>query len=133
MKGKRHISYGGISREQTKEFGMLTVVVMSFLAFYLRQNNLSVVIFILALLTLLFPVIFYPFAWVWFGLSKGMGKFSTGILLGVVFCIVVIPVGLIRKMMHLDGLKIKQFKKTTDTVLLTREHIYVDSDLIHTF
>lgn len=133
MKGKRHISYQAVSREQTKEFGMLTVVVMSFLAFCLRQNNLSMVILILALLTLLFPLIFYPFAWLWFGLSKMMGKISTGILLSVVFCIVVIPVGLIRKILGLDGLKLKQFKKTTDTVLLTREHIYVDSDLMHTF
>jgi hypothetical protein len=133
MKWKRPIYNPDISREQTKEFGMLTVVVMSFLAFYLRQNNLSVVIFVLALLTLLFPVIFYPFALVWFGLSKVMGKISTGILLGVVFFIVVVPVGLIRKMLRLDGLKIKQFKKTTDTVLANREHIYVDSDLMHTF
>jgi polyferredoxin len=133
MKGKRHISYPAVSREQTREFGMLTVVVMSFLAFYLRQSNFSVVIFILALLTLLFPLIFYPFAWLWFGLSKVMGKISTGLLLGVVFCIAVIPVGLIRKILGLDGLKLKQFKKTTDTVLLTREHIYVDSDLMHTF
>ena len=133
MKGKRHISYPGISKEQTKEFGMLTVVVMSFLAFYFRQNNLSVIIFILALLTLSFPVIFYPFALVWFGLSKVMGKISTGILLSVIFVLIVIPAGLIRRLLHLDGLKIKQFKKTTDTVLVTREHIYVDSDLLHTF
>jgi hypothetical protein len=133
MEGERHIYFPHISKEQRKEFGMLTIVVMSFLAFYFRQNNLSVVIFILALTTLLFPVIFYPFALVWFGLSKVMGKISTSILLGIVFCIVVIPVGLIRKMLRLDGLKIKQFKKTTDTVLLTRDHIYVESDLIHTF
>ena len=74
MKMKRNISYPDISREQAKEFGMLTVLVMSFLAFYLRQNNLSVFIFILALLTLLFPLIFYPFAIVWFALSKLLGK-----------------------------------------------------------
>src|SRR6266700_5093273 len=104
MKLNRHISDLDISREQTKEFGMLSVLVMSFLAFYLRQNNLSVVIFILALLTLLLPVIFYPFAMIWFGLSKVMGKISTSILLGVVFFIVVMPVGLIRRILHLDGL-----------------------------
>ena len=133
MKLNRYISYLDISREQTKEFGMLSVLVMSFLAFYLRQINLTVVIFILALLTLLFPVIFYPFAIVWFGLSRLMGKLSTGILLGIVFFVIVIPVGLIRKMFSLDGLKLKQFKKTKDTVLVNRDHIYVGSDLLHTF
>jgi hypothetical protein len=133
MKQKRNISYPDISKEQTREFGMVTVLVTCFFAFYLKKNNLTPVIFILSLLTLLFPLIFYPFAFVWFGFSKIMGKVSTGILLGVVFFIIVIPVGLIRKMMQLDGLKIKQFKKSTGTVMVKREHIYVDSDLLHIF
>jgi hypothetical protein len=133
MKQKRNISYQDISKEQTREFGMVTVLVTCFFAFYLKKNNLTPVIFILSLLTLLFPLIFYPFAFVWFGFSKIMGKVSTGILLGVVFFIIVIPVGLIRKMMRLDGLKIKQFKKSTGTVMVKREHIYVDSDLLHIF
>jgi hypothetical protein len=133
MKQKRTIYYSDISKEQTKEFGMLAVLVTAFFAFYFKKNNLAPVIFILSLLTLVFPLIFYPFAFIWFGFSKIMGKLSTGILLGIVFFIIVIPVGLIRKMMRLDGLKIKQFKKTTDTVMVNREHIYADSDLLHIF
>jgi hypothetical protein len=66
-------------------------------------------------------------------LSKIMGKISTAILLGVVFIIIVIPVGLLRKIMKLDGLKIKQFKKGSDSVMTVREHSYTDSDLLHTF
>jgi hypothetical protein len=133
MKWKRNISGPDISKEQTKEFGMLAVLVTSFLAFYLGKNNLMVVVSILALLTLLCPVVFYPFAIIWFGFSKSMGKISTGILLAVVFFIIVIPVGLIRKTMQLDSLKIKQFKKTTRTVMVNREHIYEGTDLLHTF
>jgi hypothetical protein len=122
-----------ISKEQTREFGMLTVLVTSFIAFYWKQYHLLPVIFILSGLTLLFPVIFYPFAVGWFMLSKIMGKISTAILLGVVFIIIVIPVGLLRKIMKLDGLKIKQFKKGSDSVMTVREHSYTDSDLLHTF
>jgi len=133
MKQNRNIFDQDISTEQTREFGMLIVLVASFFAFYLKKNNLTPIIFILSLMTLLFPLIFYPFAFVWFGFSKIMAKVSTSILLGVVFFIIVIPVGLIRKMMRLDGLKIKQFKKSTDTVLVNREHIYADSDLLHIF
>jgi hypothetical protein len=133
MNWKRNISIPDISRGQTKEFGMLTVLVTSFLAFYLGKEHLMVVVFILTLLTLVCPVVFYPFAIIWFGFSKVMGKISTGIMLGVVFFIIVIPVGLIRKWMHLDSLKLKQFKKTTDTVMVNREHIYGSADLLHTF
>ena len=70
---------------------------------------------------------------VWFGLSKLLGKISTGILLGVVFFVIVIPVALFRNMLRLDGLKLKQFKKSKDSVLVIREHTYADSDLLHTF
>ena len=133
MKQKRTIFYSDISKEQTKEFGMLVVLVTAFFAFYFKKNNLAPVIFILSLLTLVIPLIFYPFAFIWFGFSKIMGKLSTGILLGIVFFIIVSPVGMIRQMMRLDGLKIKQFKKTTDSVMVNREHIYADSDLLHIF
>jgi hypothetical protein len=133
MKWIRNISGPDISKEQTKEFGMLAVLVTSVLALFAGKNNLLIVVSTLALLTLLCPVVFYPFAVIWFGLSKWMGKISTGILLGVVFFIIVIPVGLIRKMMQLDALKIKQFKKTTGTVMINRDHIYEGLDLLHTF
>ena len=133
MKRKRNILYPDITQAQVREFGMLLVLVTSFPAFYYAKNNLMMVVFILALLTLVAPMVFYPFALIWFGFSKIMGKISTGILLGLVFFIIVIPVGLIRRMMHLDGLKIKQFKKNRDTVMINREHIYADTDLLHTF
>jgi len=133
MKWRRNISGPDISREQTKEFGMLAVLVTSVLALFPGKNNLLIVVSILALLTLLCPVVYYPFAVIWFGFSKWMGKISTGILLGVAFFIIVFPVGLIRKMMQLDALKIKQFKKTTGTVMINRDHIYEGSDLLHTF
>jgi hypothetical protein len=133
MNRKKNISFPDISKEQVREFGMLLVLVTSLIAFYYGKNNLIFVVFILALLTLILPMVFYPFALIWFGFSKIMGKISTGILLGLVFFIVVIPVGWIRRMMHLDGLKIKQFRKTRDSVLVNREHIYIDKDLLHTF
>jgi polyferredoxin len=88
---------------------------------------------ILALLTLIFPLVFYPFAYVWFGFSKWMGRISTGILLGFVFFVIVTPIGLIRRLMKIDGLKINRFKKSRESVLTPREHIYEHSDLIHIF
>src|ERR1017187_2515559 len=101
-----------ISKQQTREFGMLTVLVTSFLELYLKQNNLTAVVFSLTLITLLFPVVFYPFAVCWFGLSRIMGVISTWILLVAVFLIIVIPISLVRKMVGSDALKIKQFKKS---------------------
>ena len=122
-----------ISKQQTREFGMLTVLVTSFLELYLKQNNLTAVVFSLTLITLLFPVVFYPFAVCWFGLSRIMGVISTWILLVAVFLIIVIPISLVRKMVGSDALKIKQFKKSRRSVMTDRNHVFMDSDLLHTF
>jgi hypothetical protein len=122
-----------ISKQQTREFGMLTVLVTSFLELYLKQNNLTAVVFSLTLITLLFPVVFYPFAVCWFGLSRIMGVISTWILLCAVFLIIVIPISLVRKMIGSDALKIKQFKKSRRSVMTDRNHVFMDSDLLHTF
>lgn len=122
-----------ISKQQTREFGMLTVLVTSFLLLYLKQNNLTAVVFSLTLMTLLFPVVFYPFAVCWFGLSRIMGVISTWILLVAVFLIIVIPISLVRKMIGSDALKIKQFKKSRRSVMTDRNHVFMDSDLLHTF
>jgi hypothetical protein len=122
-----------MNKQQTREFGMLTVLVTSFLELYLKQNNLTAIVFSLTLITLLYPVVFYPFAVCWFGLSRIMGVVSTWILLVAVFLIIVIPISLVRKMIGSDALKIKQFKKSRRSVMTDRNHVFMDSDLLHTF
>ncbi len=107
MRIKRKHFESKISKRQTAEFGLLTVLVVSFLELYLKQNNLAPVVFCLTIITLLFPSIFYPFAVCWFGLSKMMGFISTWILLSVVFLIIVIPISIVRVMIGTDALKNK--------------------------
>ena len=133
MKSRKNKTGLHPTKEQTKQFGILTVLVVSFIAFWFARNQLLVVIFILALLTLEFPVVFYPFALVWFGFSAWMGKISTVILLGFIFYFIVTPVGLIRRMTKSDGLNTKRFKKGRESVLIHREHVYENADLVHTF
>lgn len=127
------MSASHISKEQTKEFGLLAVLVISVIAFYFHKDQLLVVVFILALLTLVFPIIYYPFAFVWFGFSKWMGRISSSILLGLIFFVIVTPVGLIRRLMKIDGLNINRFKKSGESVLIPRDHVVENSDLTHTF
>jgi polyferredoxin len=122
-----------ISKDQTREFGMVTVLVTTFLAMYLKDNVFATVAFILVLITILYPIIFYPFAFCWFGIAKILGIVSSGILLTVVFLVIVVPIGVFRKIFRFDGLKLKQFKKSKESILINRDHVYTDADLLHTF
>ena len=122
-----------ITQEQTKEFGMVMVLIISFIAFYLKEYNYIKIAFILTLITILFPVLFYPMALCWFGFGRLLGIISSGILLSMVFIIIVIPIGLIRKIIGYDNLKLKQFKKSEKSLMNDRDHVYIDADLLHTF
>jgi hypothetical protein len=89
--------------------------------------------FLILLLTILFPYLFYPVAVVWFGLSTILAKISSFIILSVLFIILVIPMGLFRKISGRDILKLNKFKKSRNSVMTERNHLFGSDDLVNTF
>ncbi len=122
-----------ITRKQSAEFGQVSVLVSILFAIYYRNWHLATVSFWILLLTILIPGIFYPLAVIWFGLSKILSKISSLFILNLVFLFLVIPVGLFRKMIGIDNLKLKKFKKNRDSVMTERNHLYEANDLVNTF
>jgi hypothetical protein len=54
---------------------------------------------------------------------------SSRVMMAIIFFLVVTPIGLLRKLTGADSLKIKQFKKSNQSVMLTRDHQYEPADL----
>lgn len=76
-----------------------------------------------------FPRFYYPFAILWYGLAGLMGDIVSSILLSVVFIVLVVPVGFIRKLAGKDSMNLKEFGKTGSSVMIRRDHIYSPADL----
>jgi 5-bromo-4-chloroindolyl phosphate hydrolysis protein len=72
---------------------------------------------------------FYPFAILWYSLSNILGRIVSSILLTAVYFTVLMPVAMIQKLAGKDKLYIKQFKKTSESAFITRNHLYKKSDL----
>jgi hypothetical protein len=125
--------FAKVTEKQSQEFGQVAVLVSIFLALYLGEKNFLRAAFILSLITVTIPSIFYPLAVCWFGLSGILSATSSRILMGMVFLLIVIPVGLSRKLLGKDNLKLKQFKKSKGSVMINRDHLYTEADLLHTF
>jgi hypothetical protein len=123
----------GITKKQCTEFGLLTILAAIFLAIYQKQNHFVTWAFILTIVTLIIPIVFYPFAAVWFWFSKILSAIGSRVLLTIVFFIVVTPVGLIRRILKKDSLKIDQFKKSKKSVLIDRDHLYTAEDFTDAF
>ncbi|HXB42462.1 MAG TPA: SxtJ family membrane protein [Puia sp.] len=122
-----------ITKEQTKDFGMLTVLVTCYLAFHFKEFSYIKIAFGLILLTVVLPVLLYPFAFCWFALSRILGIVSSKVLLGFIFLIIVIPIGLVRRIIGYDNLRLKQFKKSEKSVLIIRDHVFDSADIVNTF
>jgi hypothetical protein len=125
--------FTGVTKKQCIEFGQTAILVTLFLALYLKQNNFVIAAFICTLITVLAPIIFYPFAFCWLGISKILSFISSRIIVSLIFFLVVTPVGLVRQLSGKDSLKMKQFKKNRKSVMEERNHLYTDADFIHTF
>ncbi|TAN02047.1 MAG: hypothetical protein EPN39_00655 [Chitinophagaceae bacterium] len=122
-----------ITKKQTTEFGQVTVLVSLCLGLYFKDTYFEIAGLALLLMTMVIPVIFYPFAIIWFGFSKLLGEISSILMMSLVFFIIVTPIGLIRKFTGKDILRLKQFKKGDQSVLIDRNHKYDKADILNIF
>ena len=122
-----------ISKKQCNEFGQVCILAMLVLFLYFNQKIYIQTALVLLLINLITPVIFYPFAFVWFWLAEKISNISSTIILSIIFFVIVMPVGLLRRLFAKDNLTLKPFKKNTSSVMITRNHVYVKEDLLHSF
>lgn len=69
----------------------------------------------------------------WLAFAEILGMINIRILLGILFVLLVIPVGLWRRWRGIDSLRLRQFKKGKGSVMVNRDHEYTRDDLLHTF
>ena len=84
----------------------------------------------LLVLTMVAPQMFRPVAVLWFGLAELLGMVTSRIVLTVIFFVVVTPVGLVRRVLGADTLKLKSFKKGHGSVMEERNHTFSAHDMI---
>jgi len=75
------------------------------------------------------PQLYRPVAVLWLGLSHLLGTVVSKILLTLVFFGVVTPIGLARKLLGFDSLKLRDFKSGENSVMLIRNHIFTGKDI----
>jgi multisubunit Na+/H+ antiporter MnhG subunit len=125
--------FPAITTKQSVEFGQVSILVAITLAWYLKEHDWVITAFLLTLTTILVPIAFYPFAVLWVGLAGILSRVSSAIILTILFFLLVTPVGLFRRMLGRDSLKLNQFKKGRQSVMVARNHRYTPADLLDTF
>lgn len=85
------------------------------------------------LLAMIWPPLMRPFAWLWFGLAIILGKIVSTCLLTLIWLVLVVPVGTIRRLSGKDPLMLRPWRQGQDSCFITRNHTYIVEDLEHPY
>jgi hypothetical protein len=84
-------------------------------------------------LALILPIVFRPVAFLWFGIAQILGFIVPGVLLALIFYVLVVPTGMVRKWMGKDSLDLNRFNQGRGSILKDRSHTYQAEDLTNPF
>jgi len=84
---------------------------------------------LLLLIGMVVPVSMKPLAWAWFGLSHLLGQVMSRLLLGFVYLLLVLPMGLIRRLLGKDSLRLKLWKQNDASCFVERPHVFTAENL----
>jgi len=117
------------TKDECRDTGMAVVLLLLLLQFRSRQEGYIIAAAVLHVVNMIVPRVFAPVAVVWLGLSSLLGTVMPKVLLSILFFLVVTPVGVLRRLMGRDSLKLREFKGGEESVALTRNHVFTAQDL----
>lgn len=122
-----------ISPEQAKDTGMAMVLICLLISIWngRRQFVLAAILFLL--INMIRPAIYKPLAKFWFGFSNLLGTIMSKVILTIIFIVLVVPVGLLRRLMGKDSLRLKEWKKGNNSVFRIRDHKFTSADMINPY
>jgi len=118
-----------ITKHQARDTGMAMVLLCLILGFLTGADWMFTLAIPLLVLTMIVPRVYYPVAVVWLGISHLVGTVASRVLLTAVFFAVVLPVGLVRRMLGKDSLQLREFGRGKGSVMKVRDHLYVPADI----
>ncbi len=121
--------FNSASKEQTKDFGQVLSLVCLVAALYTDRKQLEQAAVALLLLNLVYPALYKALASVWLNFSNLLGRVVSKIILTVVFALLVIPFGIVRRLLGCDSLHLKQWKKDGSSVFKVRDYKYGPEDV----
>ena len=118
-----------ISKKQLSETGMAIVLILLLIGFLTQKIIFYKIAIPVLILDMIIPIVYYPFAILWFGFSEILGIITSKVLLSIIYFIFVLPVAVFRRLMRKDSLQINNFKKSKNSVFITRNITFTSAEI----
>ena len=106
------------------------VLILLLVALAAKRNYVIYCAIGLLVLDMIRPQIFRPVAVIWFGLAELLGVVTSRVVLSIIFLVVITPVGLVRRLLGKDTLKLTSFKRGHESVMEERNHTFCADDIV---
>lgn len=123
----------GVTKDQCKDAGLALILIGLLVHHFAQVPYVFVGTIVVLLVVMTKPVLVKPFAVFWFGLSEFMGTIMSKIFLSLMFFFIVTPIGLLRRMLGKDSLKLRTFKKDAGTAYRVCDKLVTAGDLEHPY
>ncbi len=108
----------------------MAMVLICLLAGHLSHNSLFFKLAVpLLVVDMIVPKAYHPVAVVWLGVSRLLGTVVSRVILTAVFFVLVVPTGIMRRLLGKDSLQLKKFKRGGESVMKKRDHTYGPADV----
>jgi hypothetical protein len=118
-----------ITKDQSRDTGMAMVLLLLIVFATRKREGYLIGAMVVHVLNMVVPQMYRPVAVLWLGLSDFLGSVVSKILMSIVFFAVVTPIGILRRLLGKDSLKLRAFKASRGSVMLERNHTFVGKDL----
>ena len=118
-----------IDSHRARDAGMALILIALLLAYFWNEHRLLGLGIVLLIINMSFPIVFKPFARVWFGLSHLLGTVMSRLILSLIFFLMVMPVGLLRRLMGKDSLNLNKWKQGKDSVYMVRDITFTKDNI----
>ena len=75
------------------------------------------------------PQVYRYVAVIWLGVSRLLGAVVSTVVLTLVFLLVVTPVGIARRLLGIDSMRLRAFKSGDESVMSERRHTFTRKDV----
>jgi hypothetical protein len=118
---------------QQRDTALALIFLLLLVWFFTGETFLLHILMGFTLFAMLFPKLLTVPARLWFGLAYYLSQISSKIIFGLIYMVLVLPVGLVRRMLGKDSLRLNAYGKGRDSAFIVREHSYTAQDLENPF
>ena len=122
-----------ISTTQSRDSGLALVLIGLLLYLKFLKVKLILLSILFLLISMTTPLLFKPFAYLWFGFSEKMGKVVSKIMLTGVFFGVVTPIGFLIRSTKKNYFNLEQFKRGDSSVFVERSITFTQTSFDHPY